>query len=232
MNFSQMHERLRIVLLRRIQRDELTITLLARQTGLTKSHLSKYLHSGGRLSIKAMDRILHAQHLGVADLVELGPHIQSRADRNIVIPVVPHTAALFEPEIRAGGVQMWLPLPQNLLHSLRPRPVPSRRSWRRFVAIRVDDYSAKSMDRLVYQGSIVVIDRHYNSLSPYRPPRPNVYAVRDGVRVVLRYIDAIGSRLVIRPSSIEFAASLIEVGTHTNPGDFIVGRVALILNEV
>jgi len=42
MNFTQMHERLRLELLRRIQRGTLSVSLLARQTGFGQAHLSNF----------------------------------------------------------------------------------------------------------------------------------------------------------------------------------------------
>ena len=69
MNFTQMHERLRLELLRRIQRGTLSVSLLARQTGFGQSHLSNFLHNRRQLSLEAMDRILAAQHLAAADLL-------------------------------------------------------------------------------------------------------------------------------------------------------------------
>ena len=69
MNFTQMHERLRLELLRRIQRGTLSVSLLARQTGFGQAHLSNFLHSRRQLSLEAMDRILAAQRLTVADLL-------------------------------------------------------------------------------------------------------------------------------------------------------------------
>src|SRR5579863_8100307 len=69
MNFTQMHERLRFELLRRIQRGTLSVSLLARQTGFGQSHLSNFLRSHRQLSLEAMDRVLSAQHLDAADLL-------------------------------------------------------------------------------------------------------------------------------------------------------------------
>jgi len=232
MNFSKMHEHLRTVLLRKIQRGELTNSMLARQCGLTRSHISKFLHANGRLSIHALDRILESQHLRIVDLVQFGPHIQSRTDRDMAVPVVSHSAALFEPEIRTGSVQMWLPLPNELLHSLRPQRLPSRQSWRRFVAIRMDREDVRSMDPLLYEGAIAVLDRHYTSRVSCHPPRSNLYAVRDGLRIALRYIDFLGTHLVTRPLNIELSTKLVEIASNANPGAYIAGRVILILNEV
>ena len=80
--------------------------------------------------------------------------------------------------------------------------------------------------------ALAVIDRHYNSLIPYRAGRPNLYAVRDGARVALRHADFAVNRLVVRPLSMAFPVGLIEIGPEASPGEFIAGRVVLILNEV
>src|SRR6202142_1568474 len=69
MNFTQMHERLRLELLRRIQRGTVSVSLLGRQSGFGQSHLSNFLHGRRQLSLDALDRILAAQHLAVADLL-------------------------------------------------------------------------------------------------------------------------------------------------------------------
>ncbi len=72
MNFTQMHERLRLELLRRIERGTSSVSLLARQTGFGKSHLSNFLHSRRQLSLQGLDRILTTQHMACGDLLQLG----------------------------------------------------------------------------------------------------------------------------------------------------------------
>ena len=74
MNFTQMHERLRVELLRRIERGTLSVSLLARQTGFGKSHLSNFLHSRRQLSLEGLDRMLATQHMACEGLLELGAH--------------------------------------------------------------------------------------------------------------------------------------------------------------
>src|ERR1700690_1978487 len=69
MNFTQLHEHLRLELLRRIQRGSLSVSLLARETGFGQSHLSNFLHKKRQLSLAAMDRILDAQHMAAGDLL-------------------------------------------------------------------------------------------------------------------------------------------------------------------
>jgi len=122
MNFTQMQERLRVELLRRIQRGTLSISLLARQTGFGKSHLSNFLHARRQLSLAGIDRMLTAQYMAAEDLLQLGAHhVQLRqAEETSSIPLVSHTTALFEPYIRDSAVQKMLPLLPGSLHFLKP----------------------------------------------------------------------------------------------------------------
>jgi len=233
MNFTQMHERLRLELLRRIQRGTLSVSLLARQTGFGQSHLSNFLHSRRQLSLEALDRILRSQNMDARDL--LPAPFQTGAGtpdgENSMVPVVSHAAALFEPFIRPSAVQTMLHLPAGLLQSVRSRPSNPRRAWQRFVAVRISASDALPMEPLVLPEAITLIDRHYNSLLPYRPNRPNLYAVRQGSHLALRYLDFVSNRLVLRPHAIAFPVDLFEVEPGESPSDLIAGRIALILNE-
>jgi hypothetical protein len=66
---------------------------------------------------------------------------------------------------------------------------------------------------------------------PYRPNRPNLYAVRYGSRLLLRYVDFVANRLVLRPYNLAHPVDLIEVEPGEPPSELLAGRVALILNE-
>jgi hypothetical protein len=233
MNFTQMHERLRLELLRRIQRGTLSVSLLARQTGFGQAHLSNFLHSRRQLSLEAMDRILAAQHLTAADLL---PAIYRAEDWTLdeegsSVPIVSHAAALFEPFIRPSAVQSMLHLPPGVLRTLRARVSNQRRAWQRFVAVRILAQDALPMDPLLLPDAIALIDRHYNSLVAYRPNRPSLYAVRHGSHLTLRYLDFVSNRLVLRPHNIAFPVDLIEIDHGSSPSDLIAGRIALIINE-
>ena len=234
MNFTQMHERLRLEMLRRIQRGTLSVSLLGRQTGFGQAHLSNFLHSRRQLSLEAMDRILAAQRLTVADLLPAANRANEwpESGDGSVVPVVSHSVALFEPVIRPSAIQSVLHLPAPALQSARTRTSNSRRAWQRFVAVRMSQADALPMEPLVLPEAIVLIDRHYNSLLAYRPNRPNVYAVRQGAHLVLRYVDFLSSRLVLRPHSIAFPVELVDVDPGESPNDLLVGRVSLVLNEL
>jgi hypothetical protein len=233
MNFTQMHERLRLELLRRIQRGTVSVSLLARQTGFGQPHLSNFLHNRRQLSLEALDRVLAAQHLAAADLLP-ALHLAGTPgmdDDSGTVPVVSHAAALFEPHIRPSAAQGMLHLPAGMLQSMRARVPQSRRAWQRFVAVRVSAADALAMEPLVLPEAIALLDRHYTSMAPYRPNRANLYAVRHGAHLTLRYVDYGANRLVLRPHNIAFPVDLIEIDPGESPGDLIAGRVAQILNE-
>jgi hypothetical protein len=233
MNFTQMHDRLRLELLRRIERGSLSVSLLARQTGFGQSHLSNFLRKRRKLSLEAIDTILASQRLTAADLLPalaLGAASPSGEEFGMV-PLVSHSVALFEPVIRPSAIQSMLHFPVQLLASIHQRPSTSRHAWQRFVAVRIPGPDAMAMDPLILPEAIVLIDRHYTSLVLYRPNRPNVYAVRQHAHLALRYVDFTSNRLVLRPHCAAFPVELLEVDPGETPADLLVGRVALILNE-
>jgi len=80
--------------------------------------------------------------------------------------------------------------------------------------------------------SIVVLDRHYNTLAPYRAQQKTLYAVRSGAGLALRFVEFEDGRLVLRPLSVAFPVQLIPLGEDETPGDYLVGRVCVILSEL
>lgn len=233
MNMTQMHERLRMELVRRIQRGTLSVSLLSRQTGFNQSHLSNFLNCRRQLSLHAMDRILSAQHLGAGDLIP-APSIRELVpaqDDLCSVPVVSHAAAATEPFIRPGAVHALLHLPASAVQSVRAHASVTRRMWQRFVAVRIASGDALPMEPVVSPDAYAIIDRHYNSLTPYRPHRPTLYAIRWRAHLVLRYLDFKSGRLILRPRNHTFPVELVEIEPDAAPSESITGRVLMTLNE-
>ncbi len=88
------------------------------------------------------------------------------------------------------------------------------------------------MEPLVLPDATVLIDRHYNSFTPYRPYRPNLYAVRHDSHLKLRYVELELNRLVLRPLNIAYPVELIDADQWESPSEPLVGRVALIINDL
>jgi hypothetical protein len=233
MNLTQMHERLRLELLRRIERGTLSVSLLARQTGFGQSHLSNFLRKRRKLSLEGIDIILASQRLTATDLLPALARSSAAppSEEFGMAPLVSHSVALFEPFIRPSAILSMLHIPVRTLASVHPRASSARRAWQRFVAVRIPGQDAQAMDPLILPDAMVLIDRHYISLAPYRPNRPNLYAVRQQAHLAVRYVDFTANRLVLRPHSGAFPVELIEVNPGETPADQLVGRVVLILNE-
>lgn len=230
MNITQLQERLRLELLRRIQRGTLSLSLLSRQTGLAVSHLSNYLHNKRGLSLESMDRILAAQQLALADLLPAPRHL-GEGEPAGGVPLVSHETAMLEPLVRHSAVRRILHLPHEMLRDARAHCPPRRKAWLRFVAIQVSAADAAAMSPILLPDALVVLDRHYNSLAQYRPDRPNLYAVRSNAHLVIRYADFQASRLVLRPHNRDAPMELLEMDGDRTPGDFIAGRVIVVLNR-
>ncbi len=140
-----------------------------------------------------------------------------------MVPLVSHSVAVFEPVIRPSAIQSMLHFPVQMLASIHPRASSARHVWQRFVAVRIPGQAAMAMDPLILAEAIVLIDRHYTSLAPYRPNRPNIYAVRQHSHLALRYVDFSSNRLVLRPHSAAFPVELLEIAPGEAPSDLVVG---------
>jgi hypothetical protein len=236
MNFTQLHERLRTELQRRIDRGVLTGTLLARQTGISQAHISNFLRRHRMLSAAAADRILLAQSL---TLIDLAPHLYANVHRTLSpdqdegfddVPLVSHAVALHDPSIPRHAVIQLLRIPAGMLETFHPRRAAQRREWQRFVAIQLDAQQAEPMRPHFTANSLVLLDRHYNSLASYRAGQPNIYAVRSGNALLLRHVTFDADRLVLRPSSPHHPVEVLSLGPGETPADLLIGRCCLAFN--
>jgi hypothetical protein len=179
-----------------------------------------------------MDRLLLAQAISVEDLSP--DRLAAGADRESldVVPIVSQNAAMTAPLIAARAVLDTVHLPSGWLSSFPARRAVSRRSWERFVGVRITAAQALPMDPVLRIGSIVVLDRHYNSLVPCRPPFPNLYGVRAGSQMLFRHVTFDSSRLVLRPRALAYPIELIELASQEAPSDLLAGRVCLCISEI
>src|ERR1700678_4573981 len=239
MNFQDLHELLRLELLRRIERGTLTGTRLAQQAGFQQAHISNFLNRKRALSLEGLDRVLAAQNLSVdqilpLDLAAAAAPTQSSEPIEIV-PVVSPSAAMDEARIPPASIIETIQVSASRLndnHANRVRTSTPHAHWQRFLAIRADTQQSAAMDPLVSPGAIAVLDRHYNSLAPYRAHQPTLYAIRCGAALLLRFVDFDERRLILRPWSRDFPVQLLPLATHETPADYIVGRVCLVFSEL
>ena len=256
MNFQHLHELLRLELLRRIDQGELTGTKLAHQTGFQQAHISNFLNKKRSLSLEGLDRVLAAQKLTVDQLLPVDLNAGGKGDGSGLeametVPVVSSKTAMESAFATAASVIESIQVSASRLLDNRSRLLDNRArlldnrsrpigrvipgqdvQWQRFMAIRVDAQQASAMEPMLSAGTIAVLDRHYNSLAPYRAHQPTLYGVRCGAALLLRFVDFEEGRLILRPYSRAFPIQLLTVGAEEAPADYIVGRVCILVSEL
>ncbi|MGO8719332.1 MAG: helix-turn-helix domain-containing protein [Acidobacteriaceae bacterium] len=236
MKFDTLHENLRLEILRRIDRGLLTGSTLARATDFQQAHISNFLNRKRSLSLEGLDRVLTAQNLSIMDLLpaDAFPSVPIHGRNSSLtqtVAVVTHTAAASSTRIQPPEIIDTIEVPDAIIQSSRANPISGKELWQRFVAVRVDGMQAAAMEPILRQHFIVVIDRHYNSLAPYRSQPPTVYAVRGSDALHLCFLEFEADRLILRPRNQQIPVLLIALAANEQPADRIVGRVCYVLSE-
>ena len=166
------------------------------------------------------------------DLAAAAQRPEEPASQLIEVPIVSPSTAMDDLLVPAAEVIETVPVIAARLNKNRAKPAPRRTQWERFAAVRVDAQQAAATAPVLALGALAIIDRHYNSLAPYRASQPNLYAVRSGAMLLLRYVDFDERHLILRPFLREFPVQLIGLKQAESPADYIVGRVCMVVSEV
>src|SRR5581483_6740673 len=174
MKFKALQDNLRKALWKRIEAGDLTGMRIAEQIDVQQAHVSNFLNRKRGLSLEAMDRVLATQKISVLDLLD-PDEISKRATifppsegefENV--PLVEPNVAASEPLVQEQFVKDVLKFKKAFLKRLKSDPRGNRSEWRRFILIKADARDGMSMYPRLLPGANILIDRHYNSLQPYR----------------------------------------------------------------
>ena len=238
MGFVSLQESLRKELRERIAAGEFTGMELARRTGFTQAHISNFLNQKRGLKLPALDRVLKALGLSLYDLLD--PHelarfaaVPASSDAEYVeVPLVEGAIAGRSEVIVNENVRELLKFRRGILNRMRADLVsPSRRSWTRFVAIRVDAKEGMSMWPRLNPGATLLLDRHYHSLRPYRKDDRDMYAVRKDEGSSVGYVELSGALLVLRPHNPDYPVEVVSCEEGRSWAERIIGRVAHVALE-
>lgn len=237
MRFRILQETLRNVLWERIDSGELTGCRLAKQTGFKQAHISNFLNRKRGLSLEGMDKLLNSQHLSVLDLLdpaEVNKRISSVAssdDEFDIVPLVDIHVAAHEPQITAAHIRETLKFRKSFLKRLRQDVTLERSVWERFLVIKADVDRALSMHPRIPPGATLLLDRHYNSLTPYRKAVNNIYVVRKNSSYAISYLESDGCHLIIRPHNLEYPTNIVRIRRGQRFSNYIVGRICYMWVE-
>ena len=207
---------------------------LAEQTGFKQAHISNFLNRKRGLSLEGMDKVLNVQHLSVLDLIDpaevnkrasILPPSEDEFDNVVVADA--HIAAS-EALIMSMHVKDILKFKKGFLKRLKVEVEGDRSDWERFVIIKADAQEGMSMYPRTTLGATLLLDRHYNSLTPYRRGESNIYAVRKDGTCTIKYVEGADGHLILRPHNAAYPVEIIALENGQKPGDHIVGRVCYV----
>jgi hypothetical protein len=231
MKFRVLQENLRKVLWERIEAGDLTGLRLAQQTGFKQAHISNFLNRKRGLSLEGMDKVLVVQHLSVLDLLDRN-EVNKRATilppsgdefENVLLTDGPTAAS--RPHITSVDVKEVLKFKKAFLRKLKAETEGDRRSWQRFVLIKADAREGMSMYPRLMPGATLLLDRHYNSLKPYRKGESNMYAVLKDGTCTVKYVEVAGTHLILRPHNHNFPVEVLALENTKSARDYLIGRV-------
>ena len=231
MKFKVLQENLRKILLDRITAGELTGLKLARLTGFKQAHISNFLNKKRGLSLEGMDKVLSVQHLSVLDLLDPA-EVNKRAsilppsgDEFENVLLTDASTAATQPLITSMHVKDIHKFKKAFLRKLKTETEGDRSNWQRFVLIKLDAKEAMSMYPRLMPGATLLLDRHYNALTPYRKGEFNMYAVLKNDTCSVRYVEVAGNHLILRPHNQSSPIEVITMAEDKSAADYLVGRV-------
>ncbi|HEY1464759.1 MAG TPA: S24 family peptidase [Terriglobales bacterium] len=233
MKFSALQENLRRTISERIEEGGFTGLELAGQTGFKQAHISNFLNRKRGLSVEGMDKVLRVQRLSVLDLLDPN-EINKRAS------ILPPSEDAFENVLLVEGGTALKPLIQNIkvkgvlkyqktfLRKLRAETEGDRDRWERFIILHADGREGMSMYPRLLPGATLLIDRHYNSLKPYRKSESNIYAVLKANTCTMKYAEIANNHLVLRPHNPAYPVEILPIEKGKTAADYIIGRICHI----
>jgi hypothetical protein len=226
-----LQDNLRKTLWGRIDEGDLTGLRLAEQTGFKQAHISNFLNKKRGLSLEGMDKVLVVQHLSVLDLLDPS-EVNKRAtilppsgDEFENVLLTDGAVAATQPLITSMHVKEILKFKKTFLRKLKAESEGDRENWERFVLIKVDGREGMSMYPRLLPGATVLLDRHYNSLKPYRKGEFNMYAVLKNGTCTVKYVEVAGNHLILRPHNQAYPIEVLTMEDGKGTADYLVGRV-------
>ena len=231
MKFRVLQDNLRRTIWERIGEGDLTGLRLAQQTGFKQAHISNFLNKKRGLSLEGMDKVLAVQHLSVLDLLD-PTEVNKRAsilppsgDEFENVLLTDGTVAATQPLITSMNVKEILKFKKSFLRKLKAETEGDREIWERFVLIKVDGREGMSMYPRLLPGATLLLDRHYNSLKPYRKGEFNMYAVIKDGSCTVKYVEVAGNHLILRPHNQAYPIEVVTMEEGKAVADYLVGRV-------
>jgi hypothetical protein len=170
--------------------------------------------------------MLSALGIAIEDLLLSPANVDDSGQFDQVPIVSPDMANL--PEVIPHPSRESLRMRRSLLEDIRPKTAGARSDWRRFVALHADAATIKGMHFRIRERAVLLVDRHYNSLKPYRPEELNIYAVITLNGLLIRHVEVVHGTMILRPDASDVPLVTIPLSRKTKPNNLIIGRICYV----
>src|SRR5262249_55750133 len=136
--------------------------------------------------------------------------------------------AATEPLIMSMYVREIHKFKKSFLRKMRAEMDGDRDQWERFIMLKLDAREGMSMYPRLLPGASVLVDRHYNSLEPYRKGDNNMYAVMKDETCTVKYVKTANNYLILRPQNQAYPVEVVTIEKGKSASDYIVGRICYV----
>jgi transcriptional regulator with XRE-family HTH domain len=230
---SDLQQSIKDLVRAKIESRQLSQEALGKRIHVGQAHVSLFLQGRRGLSIESMDAILKVLQLEVADLLPSRRFVNPPKETVTFedVPLVDLNATML-PSIADDRILGLERFGKARLSRIRHDSPKERKSWLRFVAVRIDSDCSGAFSPSFSRGAVCLIDRHYCSLKPYRKGKPNLYLVRRDDEYVVRRLEMLSTSLCLRPDGCEQPLEFIPITRKQPLESCVAGRVAHIGGEV
>jgi hypothetical protein len=142
--------------------------------------------------------------------------------------MVDGSIAATEPLLMSMDVKEIIKFKKSFLRKLRPAIEGGRDQLERFAAVQIEARDGMSMYPRLLPAATVLIDRHYNSLKPYRQGELSSYAVNKNELCTIRYVELTGRHLILRPHNNAYPVEVMPLQQGKKAHDYLIGRVCYV----
>jgi transcriptional regulator with XRE-family HTH domain len=233
--FSELQDRLRQEIRRRIDLGEFSGGELGRRAGFAQAHISNFVNGKRGLTLGGLDRVLAALGMTFYDLLDAkelaryAPAPAAASDADVWdVPMVSAEVAARKAIIAREDVQQMFRFPKKHFDAApEETPAGPRKFWTRYVVVQSSESDSASLV-LGARAAVAVVDRHEVTPRTAAKPSRRLFAVHGEGKVQLRFLQRAGELLLLRGISPDAPVEVAAGAGASAAATRVIGRIVYL----